>query len=86
MVMQGEHTGVYPGSGKRRPYVQRGEKFVFPCTEVQLLYHCSYGDEEYSMPVFTSSKKKKYCANKRFSVTSNLRYMHGVLNVDEIKN
>jgi hypothetical protein len=22
--MQGEHTGVYPGSGKRRPYVQRG--------------------------------------------------------------
>jgi hypothetical protein len=23
MVMQGEHTGVYPGSGKRRPYVQR---------------------------------------------------------------
>jgi hypothetical protein len=34
MVMQGEHTGVYPGSGKRRPYVQRGEMFVFPCTEV----------------------------------------------------
>jgi hypothetical protein len=30
--------------------------------------------------------KKKYCANKRFPVTSNLRYMHGVLNVDEIKN
>jgi hypothetical protein len=25
MVMQGEHTEVYPGSGKRRPYVQRGE-------------------------------------------------------------
>jgi hypothetical protein len=25
MVMQGEHTGVYPGSGKRRSYVQRGE-------------------------------------------------------------
>jgi hypothetical protein len=24
MVMQEEHTGVYPGSGKRRPYVQRG--------------------------------------------------------------
>jgi hypothetical protein len=35
MVMQGEHTGVYPGSGKRRPYVQRRwERFVFPCTEV----------------------------------------------------
>jgi hypothetical protein len=35
MVMQGEHTGVYPGSGKRRPYVQRGgERFVFPYTEV----------------------------------------------------
>jgi hypothetical protein len=33
-----------------------------------------------------SLKKKKYCANKRFSVTLNLRYMHGVLNVDEIKN
>jgi hypothetical protein len=26
MVMQGKHTGVYPGSGKRRPYVQRGGK------------------------------------------------------------
>jgi hypothetical protein len=35
MVMQGEHTGVYPGSGKRRPYIQRGRKsFVFPCTGV----------------------------------------------------
>jgi hypothetical protein len=34
MVMQGEHTGVYPSSGKRRPYIQRGEMFVFPCTEV----------------------------------------------------
>jgi hypothetical protein len=35
MVMQGEYTGVYPGSGKRRPYVQRGgESFVFPYTEV----------------------------------------------------
>jgi hypothetical protein len=29
--------------------------------------------------------KKKYCANKRFPVTSNLRYMHVILNVDEIK-
>jgi hypothetical protein len=29
---------------------------------------------------------KKNTANKRFPVTSNLRYMHGVLNVDEIKN
>jgi hypothetical protein len=38
-----------------------------------------------SLAVFTSSKKK-YGANKRFPVTSNLRYMHGVLNVDEIKN
>jgi hypothetical protein len=34
MVIQGEHTGVYPNSGKRRPYVQWGEMFVFPCTEV----------------------------------------------------
>ena len=25
-------------------------------------------------------------AKRRFSVISNLRYMHGVLNVDEIKN
>jgi hypothetical protein len=33
-----------------------------------------------------SSKKKKHCAEKRFPVTSNLRYMHGVLNIDEIKN
>jgi hypothetical protein len=29
--------------------------------------------------------QKKHCAEKRFPVTSNLRYMHGVLNVDEIK-
>jgi hypothetical protein len=29
---------------------------------------------------------KKHYAEKRFSVTSNLRYMYGVLNVDEIKN
>jgi hypothetical protein len=28
--MQGEHTGVYPGSGKRRPYVQReGERVLY---------------------------------------------------------
>jgi hypothetical protein len=37
-----------------------------------------------TMAVFSS--KKKYCAKKRFLVTSNLRYMHGVLNIDEIKN
>jgi hypothetical protein len=24
IVMQGEYTGVYPGSGKRRPYVKQG--------------------------------------------------------------
>jgi hypothetical protein len=29
MVMQGEHTGVYPGSGGRRPYVQRGERVLY---------------------------------------------------------
>jgi hypothetical protein len=29
MVMQREHTGVYPGSGKRMPYVQRGESLYF---------------------------------------------------------
>jgi hypothetical protein len=35
MVMQGGYTGIYPGSGKRRPYVQRGGgSIVFPCTEV----------------------------------------------------
>jgi hypothetical protein len=39
----------------------------------------------HTLPVFTSLKKK-YFANQRFSVTSNLRYMHKVLNVDEIKN
>jgi hypothetical protein len=33
MVMQGEYTEVYPGSGKRRPYIQRGGgSIVFPCT------------------------------------------------------
>jgi hypothetical protein len=31
-------------------------------------------------------KKKKVLCEKRFLATSNLRYMHGVLNVDEIKN
>jgi hypothetical protein len=31
--MQGGYTGIYPGSGKRRPYVQRGGgSIVFPCT------------------------------------------------------
>jgi hypothetical protein len=29
MVMQGEHTGVYPGSGKRRPYVQWGGRGLY---------------------------------------------------------
>jgi hypothetical protein len=29
MVMQGEHTGVYPGSGKRMPYVQRGGRDLY---------------------------------------------------------
>jgi hypothetical protein len=29
MVMQGEHTGVYPGSGRRRPYVQREERVLY---------------------------------------------------------
>jgi hypothetical protein len=40
-------------------------------------------------PLFTGCVqflKKIHCANKRFLVTSNLRYMHGVLNVDKIKN
>jgi hypothetical protein len=33
MVMQGEYMDVYPGSGKRKPYVQRGGgSIVFPCT------------------------------------------------------
>jgi hypothetical protein len=32
MVMQ-EDTEIYPGSGKRRPYVQRGgREFVLSCT------------------------------------------------------
>jgi hypothetical protein len=33
-----------------------------------------------------SVPQKKHYAKKRFPVTSNLWYMHGVLNVDEIKN
>jgi hypothetical protein len=33
LVMQGEYTELYPGSGERRPYVQReGGSIVFPCT------------------------------------------------------
>jgi ribosomal protein L24E len=27
--MQGEYIEVYPGSGKRRPYVQRGGKVLY---------------------------------------------------------
>jgi hypothetical protein len=34
--------------------------------------------------VFSSTKNVLF--QKKFSVTSNLRYMHGVLDVDEIKN
>jgi hypothetical protein len=34
MVMQGEYTGVYPGSGKEGPTSSGGESIVFPCTEV----------------------------------------------------
>jgi hypothetical protein len=34
----------------------------------------------------SSSLKKKHYVEKKFPVTSNLRYMHEVLNVDEIKN
>jgi hypothetical protein len=30
--------------------------------------------------------QKVHNAKRRFSITSNLRYMHRVLNVDEIKN
>jgi ribosomal protein L24E len=29
MVMQEEHTGIYPGSGRRRPYVQRGRRVLY---------------------------------------------------------
>jgi hypothetical protein len=29
MVMQGEHMKVYPGSGRRNPYVQRGERVMY---------------------------------------------------------
>jgi hypothetical protein len=39
---------------------------------------------EHTRAVFSS--EKKYGAEKKFPATSNLRYMHGVLNVDEIKN
>ena len=38
-------------------------------------------------PLFSSSNSQLWhYAKRRFSVTSNLRYMHGVLNVDKIKN
>jgi hypothetical protein len=29
MVMQREYTGIYPGSGKRRPYIQRGGRVLY---------------------------------------------------------
>jgi hypothetical protein len=35
---------------------------------------------------FSKTPEKMHYAKRRFPVTSNLRYMHGVLNVDEIKN
>jgi hypothetical protein len=39
-------------------------------------------------PFFTSSKIPEKCTmqKRRFFVTSNLRYMHEVLNIDKIKN
>jgi hypothetical protein len=37
-----------------------------------------------SEPVFSSVEK--YTMQKKIPVTSNLRYMHEVLNVDKIKN
>jgi hypothetical protein len=50
---------------------------------------CSLGDSKkvsfHATRAVFSSKKKHY-AKKKFSVISNLRYMHEVLNVDEIKN
>ena len=36
--------------------------------------------------VFSSHQNPRHYVKKKFFVTSNLRYMHGVLNVDEIKN
>jgi hypothetical protein len=40
---------------------------------------------KYTLAVFSSIEKCNM-KKKRFPVTSNLRYMNGVLNVDKIKN
>ena len=40
----------------------------------------------FSPRLVTPKSKFWHYAKRRFPVTSNLRYMHGVLNVDEIKN
>ena len=46
------------------------------------------GWEDAEIGAMFSSPKSKFWhyVKRRFFVTSNLRYMHGVLNVDEIKN
>ena len=41
---------------------------------------------EFISPCLVSAESKFWhYAKRRFPVTSNLRYMHGVLNIDEIK-
>jgi hypothetical protein len=59
MVMQGEHTGVYPDSGKRRPYVQRGRRglyFLAPRCLCRGYKLAREGDE----PKSQRRKKKEY--------------------------
>jgi hypothetical protein len=60
MVMQGEHTGVYPGSGKRRPYVQRrgGLYFLAPRCSYRGYKHAREGVE----PKSQREKRKKVVA------------------------
>jgi hypothetical protein len=54
-----------------------GREKSFSCCAILLLY-AHYGC--FSVP------QKKSTMQKKIPVTSNLRYMHRVLNVDEIKN
>jgi hypothetical protein len=51
-----------------------------------LLWIDTMGEKRISPCLVLNSIPKFYYAKRRFSITSKYRQMHGVLNVDEIKN
>jgi hypothetical protein len=64
--------------------ILRGTKQDPGNAEARVQYQIRAQQVNKMMAVFSSSKKSTM--QKKFPVISNLRYMHGVLNVDEIKN